>query len=138
MFDWLKHLLSEQGALSGLIINEAADLPSSSANSSRSGSFLRADTLVGYHPRRDCRYIEINRRLREMHPSIVQDVLNGIHAGGGRVVNETSGLLRLNEELTLSIAVARCTRQKMEVSRGKNWREWSMNLPACNLSSKCS
>src|SRR5262249_34075185 len=69
MLDSLRRLLQERGYLSGLIIDEAEYLPSSSAYQSRFGSLLRAYQLVGFTPYRDYRYIEINRILREMHPA---------------------------------------------------------------------
>ena len=60
MVDALRGLLQECGYLSGLIIDEAEHLPSSSAYQSRFGSLLRAYELVGFTPDRDYRYIEIN------------------------------------------------------------------------------
>ena len=63
----------QRGYLSGLIIDETEDLPSSSAYRSRFGSLLRAYQLVGFTPDRDYRYIEINRALRAMHPDVVAD-----------------------------------------------------------------
>ncbi|WP_274377272.1 recombinase family protein [Celeribacter ethanolicus] len=109
MLDALGRLLSRHGVLSGLIINEAEDLPSSSAYVNRFGSLLRAYSLVGYHPRRDYRYIEINRRLRDMHPEIIGEVMDGIRKAGGRVATAGSGCLCLNGELSLSLVIARCT-----------------------------
>jgi DNA invertase Pin-like site-specific DNA recombinase len=66
MLTALQRLLQQRGYLSGLIIDEAEQLPSSSAYQSRFGSLLRAYEMVGYAPDRDYRYIEINRALRHM------------------------------------------------------------------------
>ncbi len=41
----------------------------------RFGSLLRAYQLVGYEPDRDFEYLETNRRLREMYPRVVEDVV---------------------------------------------------------------
>src|SRR5262249_53567127 len=57
----LRKLLREHGYLSGLIIDEVEEAPSSSAYATRFGSLLRAYELVGFTPDRDFRYIEINR-----------------------------------------------------------------------------
>lgn len=116
----LSALLESSGALSGLIIDEHDHMPSSSAYRSRFGSLLRAYSLVGYRPERDFRYIQINQRLRDLHPQIVADICAGVQAAGGRVSgSDGGGLLRINEELTLSVIVARCR----ETSAGaRRWR----------------
>ena len=53
MLQALQELLLARGYLSGLIIDEADRLPSSSAYQSRFGSLLRAYELVGFSPDRD-------------------------------------------------------------------------------------
>ena len=109
MLQMLRQLFEAQGVLSGLIIDEQEDLPSSSAYRSRFGSLLRAYALVGYRPDRDFRFIVINQRLRELYPHIVQDVVDGVRDAGGRVeADNDSGLLVVNGELSLSVVIARC------------------------------
>jgi hypothetical protein len=71
MLDGLKRLLEERGYLSGLIIDESEQLPSSSAFRSRFGSLVRAYTLIDFTPERDYEYIEINRHLRRVHATLV-------------------------------------------------------------------
>src|ERR1700693_2914325 len=73
MLDRLAALLKDTGWLSGVVIDEHDDMPSTSAYRTRFGSLLRAYTLVGYSPGRDYEYIEINRVLRSMHPEVVTD-----------------------------------------------------------------
>lgn len=105
----LRQLLTQSGALSGLIIDEQEGMPSSTAYRSRFGSLLRAYALVGYRPDRDFRYIQINQRLRELFPQTVADVVAGIAAAGGTTaLPDGSGLLLVNGELKLSIVIARC------------------------------
>lgn len=107
----LQALLEHQGALSGLIIDEAEGTPSSSAYSHRFGSLLRVYRLVGFRPRRDYRYIEINRALRRLHPNIADDVLNGISAAGGAAERDAeTDIVTVNSEFTLSLVIVRCTR----------------------------
>jgi DNA invertase Pin-like site-specific DNA recombinase len=109
MLKALQRLLQDRGYLSGLIINETEQLPSSSAYQSRFGSLLRAYELVGYTPEGDYRYIVINRELRRMHPQIVTDTILGIEDAGGSVVRDlATDLLTINGEFTASIVVVRC------------------------------
>jgi DNA invertase Pin-like site-specific DNA recombinase len=63
----LRELLRMRGRLSGLLIDETEDMPSSSCYSTRFGSLTRAYTLIGWTPDRDFAYVEINRSLRRRH-----------------------------------------------------------------------
>jgi hypothetical protein len=109
MLEALQQLLQSRGYLSGLVIDEAEHLPSSSAYQGRFGSLLRAYQLVGFTPNHDYRYIEINRSLRRLHPQIVTDTIAGIKKAGGRVEqNSATDLLTINGEFTASIVVVRC------------------------------
>jgi DNA invertase Pin-like site-specific DNA recombinase len=104
----LRFLLEERGAVSGLVIDERPGMPSSSVYRTRFGSLLRAYELVGYRPQRDYRYLEVNRRLRAYHPQVLDEVRAGVERGGGSVGPGRDGLLSVNGELTLSVAIARC------------------------------
>ena len=104
----LRSLLEQQGSLSGLIIDEQEQMPSSSAYRNRFGSLLRAYELVGYAPDRDYRYIEINRRLRELHPHLLTEIVAGIREAGGSVQrNPINDLLLINGEFAASVVIAR-------------------------------
>jgi hypothetical protein len=108
MLNALRLLLATHGILSGLIIDETEG-PSSSAYRSRFGSLLRAYTLVGYMPRRDYRYIEINRVLRRMHPEMVDAIVAGLEDVGATVRRDPeTDLLEVNDEFSLSVVIARC------------------------------
>lgn len=121
----LEEVLRQKGMLSGLIIDEMDDLPSSSSYASRFGSLLRAYALVGFVPDRDYRYLEINRRLRNFHPEIVGDVLRGIDDAGGQAVQDANtDLVHVNQEFTASIVIVRC----METSTGA--MRWKVRLDA--------
>ncbi len=110
MLEGLKEVFEAAGFLSGLVIDEAEALPSSSAYRSRFGSLLRAYRLVGFKPDRDYRYIEINRRLRELHPDIVAQTIAGIEASGGKVERHPrTDLLTINGEFTASLVIVRCS-----------------------------
>jgi DNA invertase Pin-like site-specific DNA recombinase len=120
MLEMLRTILGQNGALSGLIIDEAEHCPSSSAFHSRFGSLLRAYSLVGFAPDHDYRYLEINRSLRRFHPVVIQEVIAGILASGGTVVqNPLNDLLTINREFTAAIVIARC---KLTASGSSRWK----------------
>jgi len=109
MLGKLRKLHEQHGWLSGLVINESEDMPSSSVYSHRFGSLIRAYELIGYTPERDYRYIEINRHLRKTYAAIVEDTIRKIKALGGTVRREiTSDLLFINDELKVSVIICRC------------------------------
>ncbi|WP_275426847.1 recombinase family protein [Paraburkholderia sp. C35] len=109
MLNALRNLLLRNGYLSGIVIDEAPGCPSSSAYTSRFGSLLRTYDLIGYTPARDYRYVEINRRLRELHPEIVSIAERAMADTGARIEKDNlSGLLWVNEEFKVSIALSRC------------------------------
>ncbi len=109
MLDKLKALHDREGWLSGLVINEADDMPSSAAYAHRFGSLIRAYKLIGYTPDRDFRYIEINRHLRKLYASTIEDTIRKIQGLGGHVHREiNSEFLIINNELKVSVIIARC------------------------------
>src|SRR5207248_5171319 len=111
MLERLATLLKHTGWLSGFVIDERDDMPSTSAYRTRFGSLLRAYKLVGYSPGRDYEYIEINRVLRTMHPEVVAHTIGAIERLGGAVrVDPTTDLLTVNEEFTASIVISRSFR----------------------------
>ncbi len=111
MLDALRELRKSVGLLSGLIIDEAEGLPSSSAYRARFGSLLQAYHLIGYTPRRDYTYIEINRELRALHGDVLAKIHEGLRTAGCHLSTDPkNGHVCVNQEITLSIVVARCSR----------------------------
>ena len=109
MLELLSQILDRHGYLSGLIIDETDDCPSSSSFRVRFGGLLRAYALIGFSPDHDYRYLETNRKLRQMHPTIIAHVVDGIeHAGGRAERDSATDLLTINGEFTASIVIARC------------------------------
>lgn len=104
----LSQLLERRGALSGVVIDEFDDMPSSSIYRSRFGSLLHAYQLIGYSPARDYRYIEANRAIRAMHPDVMASVLAGLGHAGAESVSELDGLVTINDEIAASVVIARC------------------------------
>lgn len=123
MLEALAGILKRNGYLSGLIIDEAEDCPSSSSFRSRFGSLLRAYALVEFAPDHDYRYLQTNRKLREMYPGIIQLVLDGIaRAGGSATRDPSTDLLTINCEFTVSLVIVRC----FQTSAGS--RRWKLRL----------
>jgi len=111
LLDKLKLVLKLRGTLSGIIIDEFENAPSSSAYRHRFGSLLRAYALVGFTVGRDYRYLEINRRLRQTYPSIIAGVIDGLKTSGAFVHQDANtDILTINHEFTASVVVVKCTR----------------------------
>ena len=83
MLEKLRDLFKQHGRISGILIDEAEGLPSSTAFSHRFGTLVSAYRLIGYDPGIDFSFIEENRRLRKLHPEIVASVIQQIMALGG-------------------------------------------------------
>ena len=109
LIERLRALFQNRGFLSGLVINETEGMPSSGIYAHRFGSLIRAYQAVGFTPDRDYRYLETNRLLRQLHPQIVGCAERMISDLGGSVVRDpATDLLRLNDEIAVSLVLARC------------------------------
>jgi DNA invertase Pin-like site-specific DNA recombinase len=109
LLDHLRDLAHRHGRLSGLLIDETEGMPSSSAYRNRFGSLARAYQLVAYLPERDFAFVEINRRLRRLHPQIVEEVIRSLEGNGGTVARDDgTELLLVNGMLSISVVIARC------------------------------
>jgi len=109
LLERLRELLRARGRLSGILIDETEDMPSSTCYSSRFGSLTRAYSLIGWAPDRDFAYIEINRRLRRRHADLIALILDQLLALGATVcVDQHNDLLTINSEYTASLILARC------------------------------
>jgi DNA invertase Pin-like site-specific DNA recombinase len=108
MLEKLRRLLNQHGHISGILIDETEDFPSSAAFRYRFGSLVSAYRLIGYDPEIDYSFIEINRRLRQQQPEIVASVIQKIEALGATASwDENAALLWLNNELRISIILCR-------------------------------
>jgi DNA invertase Pin-like site-specific DNA recombinase len=109
LLECLKNLLARFGSLSGILIDETEDMPSSTVYRHRFGSLIRAYELIGYTPVRDYRYLEANRALRELHRQQCASIIDQLRENGARVQkNPVSDLLTINDEFTTSLVLARC------------------------------
>lgn len=120
MLDMLRHLHEREGVLSGFLIDEQDDMPSSSAYRARFGGLLRAYALIGFSPPRDFNYLQINKRLRERYPEFIDEVRAGFEGVGAEVVLSTDkNLFIINDEFTVSVIISKC----LQTSAGNyRWR----------------
>ena len=107
----LKTLAGQHGRLSGILIDETDGMPSSAVYQHRFGSLVRAYQLIGFTPDRDYAFIEINRRLRRLHPEGVEGVVRSLEQLGGSVLRDAdTDLINVNGIFTTSIVLAKCHR----------------------------
>ncbi|WP_259234788.1 recombinase family protein [Bradyrhizobium elkanii] len=120
MLERLTLLLKQKGHLSGLVIDEGDEMPSSSVYRTRFGSLIRAYHLVGYDPGRDYQYIETNRALRTRFPDVLSQTMAGILQAGGTVeLDKLTDILEINGEIRVSIVIARCLHTQTGLLRWK-------------------
>ena len=109
LIERLRNLYQNRGFLSGLVIDETEGMPSTSIYSHRFGSLVRAYQMVGFTPDRDYRYLETNKFLRRFHPEIIKQTESQIAMLGGFVRRDpATDLLRINDEFSISLVLARC------------------------------
>jgi len=109
MLEKLREIFRNFGRISGVMIDEREDMPSSAAFRSRFGSLMRAYQLIGYTPETDYAFIQINRFLRQKHPELIQEIITKLSGLGVTVGRDPSTeLLTLDQELTASLVLARC------------------------------
>lgn len=108
MLKLLKILLSSKGTLSGLLIDEQDNMPSSSTYRVQFGSLLKAYTLIGFNPERDYRYIEINKKLRVFHHQLLNQIIDNMEQHGAEIKLCNNQLIHANHEISISIIISRC------------------------------
>jgi len=109
MLDRLKALVRDRETLSAALIDSIEGMPASASYRTRFGSLIRAYRLAGFEPDRDYQYIEINRNLREMYPTLLDDVIRKLDEVGAIVTQDaTTDLLLINGEYSASMVLSRC------------------------------
>lgn len=114
----LRDILTQHGRISGIIIDECEGAPSSCAYRHRFGSLIKAYGLIGYSAELDYSFIEINRRLREKHPQLLESIIQAIAEEGGSVERQPNrGLLNVNGEVLVSVVICKHTSTAAGASR---------------------
>lgn len=118
LLEKLRSLVTKHRRISGILIDETDWMPPSSSYRSRFGSLIRAYHLIGFTPERDYRYLEINRRLRQHHPDIVEDTVRRLEGIGATVNRDPeTDLVEVNDEYTASIVLSRCNQTAAGATR---------------------
>ncbi|RWD29151.1 MAG: recombinase family protein [Mesorhizobium sp.] len=105
----LSKLLNERGSLSGSIINATPGLSTKSMYIHRFGTLQAAYDLVGYEASANYRYFNVITQLHRRRLEIIQDLVAAIgHAGGVADYDSNAKLMRVNEEFTIAMWIARC------------------------------
>ena len=104
----LRALLEREGRLSGPLITQTEDMCGKELYRQRFDTLVTAFKLVGYNPGKDFRYAAINRELHKIESQIVEDIIQRVRQQGGAVVQDpVTGVLKINNEFTATVAVAR-------------------------------
>jgi hypothetical protein len=120
LLERLRLVYQKRGRLSSFIIDQSPELPGYDAVTRRFGSLAHAYDLIGFRPKTDLHYFEINRKLRRRHPEIVARTQQTIADLGGNLWRDpATDLLHLNQELIISLVLARC---RIMPSGVKRWR----------------
>lgn len=128
MLDLLRGLASRVQALSGVVIDEQDNMPSSTCYRQRFGGLVRAYQLIGYDCGRDYRYLDLNRKLRSWRPEVVTSIVQAVGQTARSVEREEgTDLIRVNGEWTASVVLARSHRPAPGVLRWNVHFDVSLN-----------
>ena len=109
LLDKLRQLFAQTGLLTRPLIAQTIGMPTVHTYSFRFGSLRRAYELIGYWPPGDPDHQEANRRIRRMHPEIIERTHAAIAKWGGTVWRDPStDLMHVNQELVICVLMARC------------------------------
>lgn len=111
MISHLRRLGAASATVSAGAIDADENMPSSAAYRARFGSLLSAYRLAGIEPARDYGYVEVNRAIRALHPSLVEDLTRRLAEVGATVAHdEATDRLVINGEYTAAVVLSRCRR----------------------------
>lgn len=105
----LSNLLEKRGWLSASIINAAPECSTRSLYIHRFGTLHAAYKLVGFESSLNYRHFDINNRIQRRRLEIIEDLVAAIGRTGGQArYDPEAQLVRVNEEFTVAISIARC------------------------------
>lgn len=119
LLEKLRQLLKDTGWLSGRVILRSEGMPNTKTYIDRFGSLKQAYERVGYWNTSNLEYQEVNRRIRRMHPDVIDRTQAVIAKMGGNVWRDpATDLLHINQELVVCIVLARC---HTEITGRRRW-----------------
>jgi len=109
LIQMLVQLVKEHSDVSAHLIDQTDGMPSSATYRSRFGTLIEAYRLAGYTPCRDFSYVNINRRLRALHPTLVDVTVQRLESVGASVgLDDGNSHLVVNGEYTAALVLSRC------------------------------
>jgi len=109
MIQMLGKLVEKHSDISAHLIDQSDGMPSSATYRSRFGTLIEAYRLAGYTPERDFSYVQINRRLRALHPTLVHDTVQRLESVGASIgMDDGNAHLVVNGEYTAALVLSRC------------------------------
>jgi DNA invertase Pin-like site-specific DNA recombinase len=131
MLALLSALRDRRGRLSRTLIDAEPNMPSAFTYFVRFGSLRRAYQLVGFRTHRDYGDIDINARLADLHTVLLAALEAAVRSVGGKIEPVSGSAVRLlNDELTVSLVIARCAK----AASGKNiWRTCKYGWPSADI-----
>ncbi len=103
----LIQLLEKHSDVSAHLIDQTDGMPSSATYRWRFGTLIEAYRLAGYTPNRDFSYVEINRRLRALHPMLIDDTVQRLQSVGASIRMDNSCFV-VNNEYSAALVLSRC------------------------------
>ena len=105
----LAQLTEKHSDISAHLIDQTDGMPSSATYRSRFGTLIQAYRLAGYTPARDFSYVEINRRLRALHPTLIDDTVQRLESVGASIgMDHGNSHFVVNGEYTAALMLSRC------------------------------
>ena len=118
LLDALRELLERTGKLTVLLIDEDPNMPNSRLYHQRFGSMFEAYRRIGYDRQRPTAAIELARRLRNYQRDLLTAIVAELTREGASVRRQLrSGLVTVNDEFTLRLAIASCRHKSV----GDRW-----------------
>ena len=119
LLDKLRQLFKRTGGLSTKAIDRSPDMPECKTFVARFGSLKVAFEQVGYLGHSNLEYQEINRRIRRMHPEVIERTHAAIAQMGATVWRDPkTDLLHVNHELVICVVLTRCY---TALTGGRRW-----------------
>jgi DNA invertase Pin-like site-specific DNA recombinase len=109
MLTKLKQLIAQHTTISSHLIDATDGMPSGAVYRARFGSLVEAYRLAGYSPERDYSFLEINRRLHTMYPTLIDNLVGRLASVDATVRRDAhTGFLIINEQFSASLFLSRC------------------------------
>ncbi|MGX5804931.1 recombinase family protein [Bradyrhizobium sp. Arg314] len=122
----LTKLLKERGKLSSPIIDAAPGCHSASIYGHRFGSMKAAYQLIGYDASANFRKLDVSNRLIQIRQQTIEDLMSNIGKGGGSALYDPkTKLIRVNEEFSVAIWIAR---YRIVVTGFPRWIFWNRGI----------